>query len=52
MWMAMNYGHDIPATDLFLINGLAAIENGRFFLRPRGWLVSNQLFQHFVTQPA
>lgn len=39
---------DIPDLDTFLAKGWATEAQGRFALRPSGWLVSNQLFQHFV----
>lgn len=38
----------VPNIDLFLAHGLAEESAGRFTLRPAGWLVSNQLFQHLV----
>jgi oxygen-independent coproporphyrinogen III oxidase len=38
----------VPNLDVFLSQGLAVEKDGRFALRPAGWLVSNQLFQHLV----
>jgi coproporphyrinogen III oxidase-like Fe-S oxidoreductase len=39
----------IPVLDTFLSKGWATELDGRFALRPSGWLMSNQLFQHFVS---
>ncbi len=41
----------IPTLDVFLSKGWASETDGRFVLTPSGWLVSNQLFHHFVTEP-
>ncbi len=38
----------VPNLDVFLSKGLAIEAEGRFALRPAGWLLSNQLFQHLV----
>ena len=38
----------VPNLDVFLSRGLAIETDGRFALRPAGWLLSNQLFQHLV----
>jgi oxygen-independent coproporphyrinogen III oxidase len=38
----------VPNLDQFLDHGLAQENDGRFFLTPSGWLVSNQLFQHLI----
>jgi oxygen-independent coproporphyrinogen-3 oxidase len=38
----------IPETQKFLDLRWAVCENGFFRLQPEGWLLSNQLFQHFV----
>jgi len=39
----------VPNLDVFLSKGLADEVDGRFALRPAGWLLSNQLFQHLVS---
>jgi DNA invertase Pin-like site-specific DNA recombinase len=38
----------IPVIAQFVKEGLATLENNFFRLTPRGWLVSNQLFQYLV----
>jgi oxygen-independent coproporphyrinogen-3 oxidase len=38
----------IPVISQFVNEGLATLENNFFRLTPRGWLVSNQLFQYLV----
>ena len=39
---------NVPVLDAFLRRGWATETAGRYRLNPSGWLVSNQLFQHFV----
>ena len=38
----------VPNLAFFVSQGLAEEAGGRFALRPAGWLLSNQLFQHLV----
>ncbi len=37
-----------PIFKKFLLNELAFVEQGMYRLTPRGWLLSNQLFQHLI----
>jgi len=39
---------NMPVFKSFLNQGWAAVEKGRYFLNPQGWLLSNQLFQFLV----
>lgn len=39
---------NVPVAKQFIKEGLAVLENNFYKLTPRGWLVSNQLFQHLV----
>lgn len=39
---------NIPVATSFVEQGLALIEKGFYRLTPRGWLLSNQLFQHLI----
>jgi oxygen-independent coproporphyrinogen-3 oxidase len=39
----------VPVLDTFLSKGWATEAAGKVRLNPAGWLVSNQLFQHFVS---
>ncbi len=41
-------GLDVPMTQTFLERGLAVLEKGMYSLTPKGWLLSNLLFEQFV----
>jgi hypothetical protein len=38
----------VPLAGQFVREGLAVVEKGFYRLTPRGWLLSNQLFQELV----
>jgi putative oxygen-independent coproporphyrinogen III oxidase len=42
-------GRGLPSLAPYISAGLATTHEGVFSLTPRGWLLSNQIFQHFIS---